>query len=36
VLGALKIFTIPAALVVPSSELDFMQRGLLTQSLTGS
>jgi Ca2+-transporting ATPase len=35
VLGALKILVIPAALVVLSTELSFMQRGLLTQSLDG-
>jgi P-type Ca2+ transporter type 2C len=35
VLGALKVLVIPAALVVLATELEFMQRGLLTQSLTG-
>ena len=30
-----KILVIPAALVVLATELDFLQRGLLTQSLTG-
>jgi Ca2+-transporting ATPase len=35
VLNAVKILVIPAALVVLATELDFMQRGLLTQSLDG-
>ena len=35
VLSAVKVLVIPAALVVLATELDFLQRGLLTQSLTG-
>jgi P-type Ca2+ transporter type 2C len=35
VLNAVKILVIPIALLVLSTELDFMQRGLLTQSLDG-
>jgi Ca2+-transporting ATPase len=35
VLGAVKVLVIPAALVVLATELDFMQRGLLTASLDG-
>ena len=35
VLSALKILVIPAALVVLATELGFLQRGLMTQSLTG-
>ena len=35
VLSALKVLVIPAALVVLATELAFLQRGLLTQSLTG-
>jgi Ca2+-transporting ATPase len=35
VLGAIKILVIPAALVVLATELSFMQRALLTQSLDG-
>jgi Ca2+-transporting ATPase len=35
VLGAVKVLVIPAALVVLATELSFMQRGLLTQSLDG-
>jgi Ca2+-transporting ATPase len=35
VLGAVKILVIPAALLVLATELDFMQRALLTESLTG-
>jgi P-type Ca2+ transporter type 2C len=34
-LGAVKVLVIPAALVVLATELDVMQRGLLTQSLDG-
>jgi Ca2+-transporting ATPase len=35
ILNAVKILVIPAALVVLATELRFMQKGLLTQSLTG-
>jgi P-type Ca2+ transporter type 2C len=35
ILSALKFLVIPAALVVLATELDFLQRGLLTQGLTG-
>jgi Ca2+-transporting ATPase len=35
ILGAVKILVIPTALLVLSTELQFMQKGLLTQSLTG-
>jgi P-type Ca2+ transporter type 2C len=35
VLGALKVLAIPVALLVLSTELRFLQKGLLTQSLTG-
>ncbi|HEX6787269.1 MAG TPA: cation-transporting P-type ATPase, partial [Acidimicrobiales bacterium] len=35
VLGAIKILVIPAALVVLATELSFLQRALLTQSLDG-
>jgi Ca2+-transporting ATPase len=35
VLDAVKLLAIPAALLVLSTELAFMQRGLLTQALTG-
>ena len=35
ILNAIKILVIPAALLVLSTELRFMQKGLLTQSLTG-
>jgi Ca2+-transporting ATPase len=35
ILNAVKWLLIPAALVVLATELGFMQRGLLTQSLTG-
>jgi Ca2+-transporting ATPase len=35
VLRALEVLVIPAALLVLSTELSFMQRGLLTQSLDG-
>jgi Ca2+-transporting ATPase len=35
VLGAIKILVIPVALIVLATELGFMQRGLLTQSLDG-
>jgi P-type Ca2+ transporter type 2C len=35
ILGALKILVLPVVLLVLSTELAFMQRGLLTQSLTG-
>jgi Ca2+-transporting ATPase len=35
VLNAVKILVIPVALLVLATELDFMQRGLLTQSLDG-
>jgi len=35
VLNAVKILVVPAALLVLSTELSFMQRGLLTQSLDG-
>jgi Ca2+-transporting ATPase len=35
VLGALKILVIPVGLLVLATELRFLQRGLLTQSLTG-
>jgi Ca2+-transporting ATPase len=35
VLDAVKLLAIPTALLVLSTELDFMQRGLLTQALTG-
>ncbi len=35
VLGAIKVLVIPAALVVLATELNFLQRGLLTQPLNG-
>jgi Ca2+-transporting ATPase len=35
ILNAVKILVIPAALVVLATELRFLQKGLLTQSLTG-
>jgi Ca2+-transporting ATPase len=35
ILSALKVLVIPAALVVLATELAFLQRGLLTQSLDG-
>jgi Ca2+-transporting ATPase len=35
VLNAVKVLVIPAALVVLATELNFLQKGLLTQSLTG-
>jgi P-type Ca2+ transporter type 2C len=35
ILGAVKILVMPAALMVLATELAFLQRGLLTQSLTG-
>jgi Ca2+-transporting ATPase len=35
VLNAVKILVIPAALLVLSTELSFMQRGLVTESLDG-
>jgi Ca2+-transporting ATPase len=35
ILGAVKILVIPTALLVLATELQFMQKGLLTQSLTG-
>jgi P-type Ca2+ transporter type 2C len=35
VLNAVKVLLIPAALIVLATELRFMQKGLLTQSLTG-
>jgi Ca2+-transporting ATPase len=35
VLNAVKVLVIPAALLVLATELNFLQKGLLTQSLTG-
>jgi Ca2+-transporting ATPase len=35
ILGAVKVLVIPTALLVLATELQFMQEGLLTQSLTG-
>lgn len=35
ILGAVRWMLIPAALIVLATELDFLQAGLLTQSLTG-
>jgi Ca2+-transporting ATPase len=35
ILGAIKVLVIPVGLLVLSTELGFMQRGLLTQSLDG-
>ena len=35
ILGAVKVLVIPTALLVLATELRFMQKGLLTQSLTG-
>jgi Ca2+-transporting ATPase len=36
VLSAVKFLAIPTALVLLATELPFLQRGLLTQSLSGS
>jgi Ca2+-transporting ATPase len=35
ILGAVKLLVIPTVLLVLATELQFMQKGLLTQSLTG-